>query len=197
MISNTAVIYPNVVLGKNVTIEDYCIIGLPFEGMKNEKTIIGDESVIRSGTYIYAGNEIGKRFQTGNKANIRELNKIGEDVSIGTLSVVEHRAIISNRVRIHSQAFIPEYTILEEGCWVGPNVVLTNALYPNHPLTKKSLKGVHIECNAKVGANVTILPGVTIGANSLVGAGSVVTKDVGKGVIAVGNPAKVLREVDY
>ncbi len=197
MISDTVIIYPNVVLGKDVVIEDYCIIGLPFKGMKDEQTIIGDGSIIRSGTYIYAGNKIGKFFQTGNKVNIREINKIGEGVSIGTLSVIEHRVTISNGVRIHSQAFIPEYTILEENCWIGPNVVLTNALYPKHPLVKEDLKGVHIGSNAKIGANVTILPGVTIGSNSLIGAGSVVTKNVDKGMVVTGNAAKVLREVDY
>jgi acetyltransferase-like isoleucine patch superfamily enzyme len=198
MISDTAIIYPNVVLGKDVVIEDYCIIGLPFIGMENDQTtIIGDGSIIRSGTYIYAGNKIGKNFQTGNKVNIRELNKIGDNVSIGTLSVIEHNVKILNGVRIHSQAFIPEYTTLEDGCWIGPNVVITNALYPLHPQAKDHLRGVHIKHNAKIGANATILPGIFIGANSLIGAGSVVTKNVEDNVIVAGNVAKVLRKVDY
>jgi UDP-3-O-[3-hydroxymyristoyl] glucosamine N-acyltransferase len=61
--------------------------------MSGEETIIGNGAVIRSHTVIYAGNVIGDRFQTGNKANIRELNRIGNDVSIGTLSVVEHHVV--------------------------------------------------------------------------------------------------------
>ena len=196
-IAPTAIIYPNVIFGENVVVEDYCVIGFPFKGMMNEKTIIGDGSVIRAGTYIYAANQIGNNFQTGNKANIRELNVIGDDVSVGTLSVVEHHVTIGNGVRIHSQVFVPEYTILEEDSWLGPNVVLTNARYPKHPNVKEDLNGVHIMKNTKIGANVTLLPGIQIGENSLIGAGSVVTKDVPDGVIMAGNPALVIKKIEY
>jgi acetyltransferase-like isoleucine patch superfamily enzyme len=197
MIADTAKIYPNVQLGENVVVEDFCIIGAPFRGQSNELTVIGDNAIIRSHTVIYAGNIIGENFQTGNKANIRELNKIGDNVSIGTLSILEHHVVVANGVRIHAQVFVPEYTILAEGCWIGPNVVFTNARYPKHPLVKKDLNGVHVKRDVKIGANVTVLPGLTIGRGSLIGAGSVVTKDISDGVIVAGNPATVLREIDY
>ena len=196
-IASTAIIHPNVTLGEDVVVEDFCIIGLPFKGMKNIQTIIGSGAIIRAGTYIYAGNQIGKNFQTGNKANIRELNQIGDDVSIGTHSVIEHHITIGNNVRIHSQVFVPEYSTLENDCWIGPNVVLTNARYPKHVSVKDELKGPLIGNNAKIGANTTILPGVTIGKNSLIGAGCVVTKHVAPDTIVVGNPAKPLRKIDY
>ena len=196
-VSETAIIYPNVSLGNNVIIEDFCIIGLPFNGIKEEKTVIGDGAIIRSGTYIYAGNKIGKNFRTGNKVNIRELNNIGDNVSIGTLSVIEHNITIHNGVRIHTQAFIPEYTIIEKNCWIGPNVVFTNAKYPKHPKVKENLKGAYIQKNVKIGANTTLLPGVVIGKHSLIGAGSVVIKNVASGLIVAGSPAKQIRKVDY
>ncbi len=63
-IAPTSIIYPNVTIGKNVIIEDYCVIGIPFQGIENESTVIGDGSIIRAGTYIYAGNQIGINFQT-------------------------------------------------------------------------------------------------------------------------------------
>jgi len=179
MISKSAVIHPIVNLGKKCQIEDFVIIGAIPKGYEpdNLKTVIGDNAVIRSHTVIYAGNVIGNDFQTGNKANIRELNQIGDNVSIGTLSVVEHHVTIGNGVRIHSQAFIPEYTVLEEGSWIGPSVVFTNAKYPLSKLVKQSLHGVHVKEKAKIGANATLLPGVVIGKNALVGSGSVVTKN--------------------
>ena len=136
-------------------------------------------------------------FQTGNKANIRELNQIGDNVSIGTLSVVEHHVTIGDGVRIHTQSFVPEYTILENNCWIGPSVVMTNTRYPKHKLAKNDLIGPHVKQNAKIGANTTLLPGVVVGINSLVGAGSVVVKDVHDGVIVAGNPAKKIRDIDY
>jgi len=159
--------------------------------------VIGDNAVIRAGAIIYAGNIIGNNFHAGNKANVRELNKIGNDVSIGTLSVVEHHVEIGNNVRMHTQVFVPEYSVLEDECWLGPNVVITNARFPKHPDSKNELKGAHLCRDAKIGANATLLPGVTIGKNSLVGAGSVVTKDVPEDVIVAGNPARVMRKIHY
>jgi len=191
-IATTAKIYPNVKLGKNVIVEDFCIIGAPPRGAKEGEleTIIGDNSIIRSHTVIYAGNKIGNNFQTGNKTNIRELNQIGNDVSIGTLSVIEHHVILEDKVRIHTQAFIPEYSICKKGSWVGPNVVFTNAKIPLAPNAKDSLKGPTLEEGARIGANSTLLPGVVIGAHALVGAGSVVTKSVSPNAVVMGNPAK-------
>ena len=197
MIHPSAIVYPNVELGSNVQIEANCIIGQPYSGGADAVTVIGDGAVIRSGTVIYAGNRIGLGFQTGHKANIRELNQIGNHVSIGTLSVVEHHVQIEDDVRLHTQVFVPEFSILKSGAWLGPNVVLTNAMYPRHPDVKAQLKGPVIGEQAKIGANATILPGVTIGAASLVGAGSVVTKDVLPKSIVAGNPAKFLRDIDY
>lgn len=196
-IAPSTIIYPNVILGKNVTIEDFCIIGSPFNGYKDEKTVIGDNSHIRSHTVIYAGNIIGSNFQTGNKANIRELNSIGDNVSIGTLTVIEHHIQIGDNVRIHSQVFIPEYTILEDNCWIGPKVVMTNAKYPKSPNVKNELKGPTIKSYAKIGANSTVLPGILIGSNSLIGAGSLITKDVKPNSINFGHPSKYIRDTDY
>ncbi len=197
MISERAIIYPNVKLGKNCIIEDFVIIGVqPKDDKPGEiETIIGDNSVIRSHTVIYSGNIIGNNFQTGNKANIRELNEIGNNVSIGTLSVVEHHVKIGNSVRIHTQVFIPEFTILEDECWLGPNVVITNAKYPKSPNVKKELKGAYIKKQAIIGANSTLLPGITIGEQAFIGAGSVVIRDVPDKCVVAGNPAKIIKDI--
>jgi len=198
MIAKTAIIYPQVTLGENVVVEDFCIIGAPYKDQPDDvATVIGNNAVIRSHTVIYAGNVIGDGFQTGNKANIRECNKIGSNVSIGTLSVVEHNVIIEDNVRIHSQAFVPEYSVLEDGCWLGPQVTVTNAKFPKSPNVKNELVGAVIRKNAKIGAGSTLLPGLTIGCNALVGAGSVVTKDVAEDSICAGNPAEFLRKIHY
>jgi acetyltransferase-like isoleucine patch superfamily enzyme len=190
-------IYAGVRLGPRSLIEDYCVIGVPPRGASEGEmeTVLGSEAYLRSHTVIYAGNVIGNGFQTGNKVNIREWNRIGDQVSVGTLSVIEHHVEIGNNVRIHSQAFIPEFSVLEDDAWIGPNVVLTNAKYPLSRGVKESLQGPRIKRGAKIGANATILPGVIIGENALVGAGAVVVKDVPAGVVVVGNPARVIRQV--
>jgi acetyltransferase-like isoleucine patch superfamily enzyme len=126
---------------------------------------------------------------------IRENNRIGNNVSIGTQTCIEHHIQIDDDVRIHSQVFVPEYSKLENGSWLGPNVVLTNAKYPRGKNVKELLDGVTICQNAKVGANVTILPGVNVGRNALIGSGSVVTKNVEENSVSVGNPAKKISRI--
>lgn len=190
-------VYPNVELGPGSRIEPYVILGVPPRGARPGQlpTQLGARALVRSHTVIYAGNTIGANFQTGHGVMIRELNEIGDDVSIGTHSVVEHHVRIGNGVRIHSNAFIPEFSVLEDGCWIGPNAVLTNARYPLSSTARQELKGPILREGAKIGANATILPGVIIGANALVGAGAVVVKDVPAGKVVVGNPARVIGDV--
>ena len=193
----TSIIHPGVRLGDGSVVEDFCIIGAPPRGAAagEVRTTVGERAVIRSHTVIYAGNVIGANFQTGNKVNIRELNEIGNNVSVGTLSVVEHHVEIADNVRIHSQVFVPEFSVLEEGCWIGPNVVLTNAKYPLSRGVKDQLAGPVIRRGAKIGANATILPGVVIGEHALVGAGAVVVRDVPAGAVVAGNPARVIGQI--
>jgi len=190
-------IYKNVKIGKNCKIGDFVIIGYPPKGKKEGEleTIIGNNAIIRSHTIIYAGNRIGDNFQTGHSVMIREENEIGDNVSIGTQSIIEHHVKIEKNVRLHTGVFIPEFSILKEGCWLGPRVVLTNAKYPLSLTSKAKLKGPLIHKNAKIGANSTILPAITIGQNALVGAGSVVTKDIPVNKVVVGNPAKSIKDI--
>jgi acetyltransferase-like isoleucine patch superfamily enzyme len=85
--------------------------------------------------------------------------------------------------------------VLEEQCWIGPNVVITNAKYPRSPRVKEELKGAHVMPGAIVSANATLLPGVCIGVRALVGAGSVVTRDVADGAVVAGNPARFIKKI--
>lgn len=191
-------IHSNVKIGNGTIIGDFCVIGEPPRGKHagELETRIGARAVIRSHTVIYAGNIIGDDFQTGHGALVREENQIGDNVSIGSHSIVERHVTIGNGVRIHSNAFVPEFSILEDDCWLGPNVVVTNARYPRSKNVKETLQGATIKRGAKIGANATILPGVVIGENALVGAGAVVVDDVPDGAVVVGNPARVVKQID-
>lgn len=194
----TAIIYPNVQLPEEIVIGPFCIIGESgLDDLGNKRiTTIQDGAIIRSHSVIYAGNQIGKNFRTGHHVVIRENNEIGDDVSIGTQSCVEHHCQLEKGVRIHSQVFVPEYTVLKEKAWLGPNAVLTNAKYPTSKDAKKKLAGCTVESKAIIGANSTILPGKIIGGSTLVGAGSVVTKDTEQLAVVIGNPAKKISSIN-
>jgi acetyltransferase-like isoleucine patch superfamily enzyme len=199
-------IYEPVKIGRNPTIEDFVVLGkLPVASKtKTRKLIIGDFPIIRSGTIIYAGNTIGDHFQTGDNARIRENNRIGNSVSIGSGSIIESNCEIMDDVKVHSGCFIPEYTIIKEKAWIGPGAIMTNVLHPPCPafkkyaplLGKKCCHGPIIEKNAVIGAGAVILPGISIGEDSLVGAGSVVARDVPSDRLVAGNPARVIKKIE-
>lgn len=195
----TCIVYSGVALGEAVTLGAFVIVGEPARGRLAGEvaTRIGARAIVRSHTVIYAGNQIGDDFQTGHGVLIREDNQIGHRVSIGSHSIVEHHVLIGDDVRIHSNAFVPEFSVLEAGCWIGPCVVMTNARYPGSPRAKAQLQGVHIERGARIGAGAILLPGVRIGAEALVGAGAVVTRDVLPREVVVGNPARVINSINY
>jgi len=205
-ISKNAVIYEHVKIGKDPIIEDFAVLGKrPVEAEADEMELtIGDFPIIRSGTIIYSGSTVGNSFHTGDVARIREKNKIGNNVSVGSMCVIERECDIMDNVRIHSSCFIPEYTVLEEGAWIGPGVIMTNVLHPPCPAFKKHapvrgkscLHGPTVKRNAVVGAGAILMPDIVIGEHSLVGAGSVVTKDVPSESVAMGNPARITRKVE-
>jgi len=191
-------IYKNVKIGKDVKIGEFVIIGEPPRGYEDGEltTTLGDNCIIRSHTVIYAGNKIGNNFQTGHGVNIRESNEIGDGVSIGTHSIIEHHVKIEDKVRIHSNVFIPEYSCLQKGCWIGPCVTITNVLHPLCKKAKECIKGATVGENTKIGANVTILPDITIGKNCLVGAGSLVTKNLlDNNCVYAGVPSKRIKHI--
>ena len=197
-IDPTARILQNVQLGEGSTVDFNVLLGKPPRGKAEGELplIIGRNAVIRPFTTIYAGTTIGDDFQTGQGASIREDNIIGNNVSVGTNAVLEFGNRIGNNVRIHSLAFLEMVTV-EDDVFIGPNVVFTDDPHPmGCPKYKECLGGATVKRFARIGANCTILPGVTIGENTLIGAGSVVTRDIPDNMVAAGSPARVIKRID-
>jgi acetyltransferase-like isoleucine patch superfamily enzyme len=189
---------PNVRLGEDCDLQPPCVVGKAPRGCADgeRELVIGSGAIVRPFTTVYAGSVIGERLQTGQGSSIREDNVIGDDVSIGTNAVLEFGNRIGDRVRIHSGCFLEMVTI-EDDVFVGPNVVFTDDPHPmGCPSYTECKGGAVVGRLARIGANSTILPGVVIGENSLVGAGSVVVHDVPAGSVVVGNPARVIGQVD-
>lgn len=191
-------IHKCVTLGKDVVIHPPCVIGFPPRGKKDGEldTVIGDAAVIRPFTTIYAGVKIGANFQTGQGASIREDNVIGDDVSVGTHAVLEIRNRIGNGSRIHTGCFLEDVKIGEH-VFIGPNVTFTDDPHPMKcPHYLECAGGATVENYAKIGANSTILPAVKIGKHAMVGAGTVVVREVRARSVVVGNPSREIGTID-
>jgi acetyltransferase-like isoleucine patch superfamily enzyme len=187
----------NVRVGEQTVIEPPCVLGKPPRGAGpgELELVIGRRGILRPFTTLYAGSKIGDDFQTGQGVSIREDNRIGDRVSIGTNSVLEFGNRIGDRVRVHSSCFLEMVTI-EDDVFIGPNVVFTDDPHPmNCPRYKECRGGVTVKRFARIGAHTTLLPGVVVGENALVGAGSVVVHDVPPGSVVAGNPARVIKRV--
>ena len=180
-------------IGRGAEIDEDVILGYPSGRLaKGGGLVIGSDARIRSGSVIYQKVTIGNKFETGHHTIIREENQIGDSVSIWTNTIVDYRCKIGNRVKIHSNGYVAQYTVIEDDVFIAPGVTFANDKYP----VSKNLEGPRIKRGARIGVNVTLLPGVTVGEEALVGAGAVVTKDVPPRSVAVGNPARVIGTVD-
>ena len=121
--------------------------------------------------------------------------KIGSNCNICSHCLIENEVIIGYNVTIKSGVQIWDKITLEDNVFIGPNVTFTNDKNPRSKQFVSEYPKTVIKKGASIGANSTILPGITIGENSMIGAGSVVTKDVPANEIWVGNPARFSRRI--
>lgn len=129
------------------------------------------------------------------KSNIY-CDDIGENCNIAAMVEIQAGARIGNNCRIGAFTFIPRGVHLGDEVFVGPGTVFTNDLFPNAAEANRGeweMRATTVENDVAIGANSTILCGLTIGRGALIGAGSVVTRDVPAYAVVAGNPAKVRR----
>jgi acetyltransferase-like isoleucine patch superfamily enzyme len=118
---------------------------------------------------------------------------IGRDGNICSHCFIENQVVVGDRVTVKCGVQLWDGVTLEDDVFVGPNATFTNDREPRSRNAKAKLLSTLVKKGASIGANATILPGLTIGEGAMIGAGSVVTKDVPPRTLVIGNPARVIR----
>jgi acetyltransferase-like isoleucine patch superfamily enzyme len=182
--------------GVRLIADEGAMLGYASDRCDAGQLFLGPDARVRSGSVIYVGSRIGANLETGHGVVIREECSLGDDVSVWSNSVIDYRCKIGSRVKIHSNCYVAQYTEINDDAFLAPGVTIANDLYPRHPGSRQVMSGPCIGAGARIGVNVTILPFVRIGQDALIGAGSVVTRDIPDHVVAFGNPATVRHHVD-
>ena len=126
---------------------------------------------------------------------ILENASIGADCNICSHCFIENDVVVGDRVTIKAGVQLWDGITIEDDVFIGPNVTFSNDRYPRSKSYPEEFDKIVVRKGASIGANATILPGITIGENAMVGAGAVVTKDVPAGFVVVGNPASMIRQI--
>ncbi|KAB2823515.1 N-acetyltransferase [Aliivibrio finisterrensis] len=121
---------------------------------------------------------------------------IGSNCNICAHSLIENDVFLGNNVTIKSGVYLWDGIHIEDNVFVGPCVTFANDKYPRSKQYPETFPKTIIKKGASIGANATILPSIVIGENAMIGAGSVVTKDVPNNAVVVGNPAKIIRYIE-
>ena len=121
--------------------------------------------------------------------------KIGANCNICAHTLIEGDVEIGDNVTVKSGVYIWDGTRIEDDVFIGPNATLTNDSMPRSKQYPDSFLGITLKKGCSIGANATLLPGITIGQGAMIGAGSVVTKNIPDHAIVVGNPAQIIRYI--
>jgi len=205
-IGHNVVIHDSVEIGNNCKILDGAILGkkpakasmsaLTEDKGKMPPLIIGNSVTIGAGCVIYCGANIFDMAFFGDLATVREDVEIGTGTIIGRGATVENKVFIGKKCKIESNAYITAMSTIEDYCFIAPCVVFSNDNFLGRTEErKKHFKGPTLRKGSRIGAGAVLLPGLEIGEDALVAAGSVVTKKVPPRVMVMGIPAKIAREV--
>lgn len=204
-IGHHVVIREGTVVGDTVRIDDHASLGKhPMKAANSATTkeqelpplTVGELCIVGTGVVLYRGAAIDAKVLMADLATIRENVTIGRGTIVGRGVTVENFCSVGRYCKLESECYVTAYSTLEDRVFIAPGVVTSNDNFVGRTQERfKHFKGVTVKKGGRVGAGTVTLPGVTIGEDALVAAGSTVTKDVEPRTIVMGKPARPLRPV--
>ncbi len=205
VVGHHVVIHADTAIAGNVRIDDHATLGkLPMKAANSATTkdqelpplTIGELSIVGTGVVLYRGAKIDAKVLMADLCTVRENVTIGRGTIVGRGVTVENFCTIGRYCKLESECYITAYSELEDRVFVAPGVVTSNDNYVGRTAERfKHFKGVTVKKGGRIGAGTVLLPGIVVGEDALVAAGSVVTKDVKPRTIVMGTPAKAWRDV--
>jgi UDP-2-acetamido-3-amino-2,3-dideoxy-glucuronate N-acetyltransferase len=197
------VVHDGVVIGDGCTIGDGAVLGKGPKLAKRSSAsrdpldalVLEDGVIIGTHAIVFAGARIGAGAIVADQAFVRERATIGSETVVGRASGVDNDVRIGDRVRIQSQAYVTGYSVIEDDVFFGPCAMTTNDdTMARHP-KGMALRGATLRRACRIGGGAVLVPGVEVGEEAFVAAGSVVTADVPARKVVMGVPARLVRDV--
>lgn len=204
-IGHHVVIHADTKVGNDVRIDDQATLGkLPMRAANSATTkeqelpplSVGDLCIVGTGVVLYRGATIDAKVLMADLCTVRENVSVGRGTIVGRGVTIENFCAVGRYCKLESECYLTAYSTLEDRVFVAPGVVTSNDNFVGRTAERfKHFKGVTVRQGGRIGAGSVILPGIEIGADALVAAGSVVTRDVPARTIVRGAPARTWRMV--
>ena len=202
-IGGNVVIHDGTVLGGEVQIQDCAVVGKPLAlgplSTASDSPVppaqIDSGAKVCASAVVLAGAWVGAGAVVGDQAHVRERATIGAQSVVGRGSAVDNDVTIGARVRIQTGCYITAFSTIEDDVFVAPGVTLTNDNTMGRHGSEHEMRGATLRRACRVGGGAVICPGVEVGEEAFVAAGSVVVADVPARAVVMGVPARQVREV--
>ena len=202
-LGGNVVIHEGTVIGGEARIQDGAVVGKPLAlGPRSSASRepvppaeVGSGATVCAGAVIVAGATVGQGSVVGDQAHVRERAIVGEGTVVGRGTAVDNDVVIGARVRIQTNCYITAFSTLEDDVFVAPGVMLTNDNTMTRHGPSHALTGAMLRRACRVGGGAVLVPGVEVGEEAFVAAGSVVVRDVPARGVVMGVPARLVREV--
>jgi UDP-3-O-[3-hydroxymyristoyl] glucosamine N-acyltransferase len=204
-LGNHVVIHADTIVGNDVRIDDHASLGkLPMKAANSATTkeqelpplAVGDLCIVGTGVVLYRGAAIDAKVLMADLSSVRENVTVGRGTIVGRGVTIENFCSVGRYCKLESESYLCAYTTLEDRVFIAPGVVTSNDNFVGRTQERfKHFKGATVKKGGRIGACSVTLPGVVIGEDALVAAGSTVTRNVEPRMVVMGKPARPLRPV--